>query len=482
MRNLLTLILAVVFVTLVLFSLSKTEKQDKANESITNESTSKEVDLLHFTQKKTLTVAIDNNISGVFTLYDNRYGYQYELVSLFAKHLGKDIEFINIDSNKSISKKMSTSEVDITITSSNMKGDLNANEIHSFASSLKQNYVVLKKNSKEHAVNIEELKSIVGRSETVIIRPFKNSELYDLWLDSVSNSAIISTERTEKLISQLLDEEFDVLVCDALQASLATLQHKKELSFIYSFDSEKSSSIYIGKEQKELERQFISWYASFSTSYEHKHIAKMYDEKSILKSVSLHGYVDNVKRTTSPFDRLFKAKGDEYGEDWRFLSAIAYGESRYNPKSISRVGAIGLMQIMPRTALNFNVNVEDIAKPEVNVEIAIKLIQAIEKGITFKANVSNYDKKSLILAAYNAGIGHVFDARRLAVKYGEDPDSWKSISKYLKLKSTNELYINDELVRNGRCRSGETIAFVSTVMNKYENHIEHSNMASLLNK
>ena len=55
-------------------------------------------------------------------------------------------------------------------------------------------------------------------------------------------------------------------------------------------------------------------------------------------------------RSISAYDDMMRRAAAESGHDWRLLSAIAYHESRFNPEAVSKVGAFGLMQIMPRVA------------------------------------------------------------------------------------------------------------------------------------
>ncbi len=169
----------------------------------------------------------------------------------------------------------------------------------------------------------------------------------------------------------------------------------------------------------------------------------------------------------SDYDDLIKEISAEQGHDWRFISAIAYNESRFNPKAVSHMGARGLMQIMPIVAREFKVEQHRVFEPEVNVWLAAKLLSDIERRLRLPNTVSEKDKKSLILACYNGGIGHVSDARRLARKHGANPNKWEDVSHYLKMKSLPE-YHTDEVVYYGRfIGSGETLGFVDKVLNKY---------------
>lgn len=93
---------------------------------------------------------------------------------------------------------------------------------------------------------------------------------------------------------------------------------------------------------------------------------------------------------------------DHYGVDPRLVMAVIAVESGFNPSATSRCGAMGLGQLMPRTARGLGVgNAYD---AEQNVSGAIKLIRGhLEKynGKSFWTQIS------LALASYNAGSGAV---------------------------------------------------------------------------
>ncbi len=184
--------------------------------------------------------------------------------------------------------------------------------------------------------------------------------------------------------------------------------------------------------------------------------------------------VDFEKLNSTPaisvYDGLFRRVGSEAGTDWRLLSAIAYHESRFTADIVSRQGACGLMQIMPSVARHFDVPQERLLDPETNVRLANRLLHEIARSMRFSSDVSDADRLSIVLAGYNSGVGHVSDARRLARAYGENPDSWEVVSRYLELKSAPEYY-NHEAVRSGRF-SGyrQTLAYVSNVMECYDNY------------
>lgn len=172
----------------------------------------------------------------------------------------------------------------------------------------------------------------------------------------------------------------------------------------------------------------------------------------------------------SQYDNVMRKIAAEQGQDWRLLSAIAYSESRFTEDLVSRRGAAGLMQIRPIVARHFNIPVEMIDDVETNIRLAGMLLSELEHMLRLPASAPVGDRLRIILASYNAGVGHVMDARRLARLDGENPDSWAAVSRYLELKSDPEYY-ESEAVRNGRFTgSRQTIDYVSEVMRKYDQY------------
>ena len=80
------------------------------------------------------------------------------------------------------------------------------------------------------------------------------------------------------------------------------------------------------------------------------------------------------------------------------------------------------------------------------------------------------EQLKMALAAYNGGIGHIFDARALAEKYNANKDVWNgNVEKYLQLKRL-EQYYRDPVCRTGYFRADETVNYVHNVMSRWESY------------
>ncbi len=169
--------------------------------------------------------------------------------------------------------------------------------------------------------------------------------------------------------------------------------------------------------------------------------------------------------TLSPYDPLIKRYAARYGLDWRLMAAQAYQESRFRPDARSWMGALGLFQVMPATgrSLGFQ-RLED---PEEGTHAGIfymsKLMKDLPTTIPLKQRVR------FALAGYNAGMGHVHDARRVAAEKGLDPDRWfGNVEKAMLLLQRPEYY---RRTRHGYCRGGEPVAYVSRIQERYLHYV-----------
>jgi soluble lytic murein transglycosylase-like protein len=98
-----------------------------------------------------------------------------------------------------------------------------------------------------------------------------------------------------------------------------------------------------------------------------------------------------------PYHSIILQAADHHGVDPALIRAIIMAESSYNPNAVSRSGAKGLMQLMPRTARALGV--KDILNPENNINGGTKYLRQMLDRF-------NGDVK-LALAAYNAGSRYV---------------------------------------------------------------------------
>ncbi len=163
----------------------------------------------------------------------------------------------------------------------------------------------------------------------------------------------------------------------------------------------------------------------------------------------------------SPYDDLIKEVADSAGVDWLLVASIVAQETKFNPRSKSWAGAIGLMQVMPRFS---EISDEDLYDEEINVREGVRIIK---EHLEHYSYMDRTNKWSFALAAYNAGQGHVADARRLAIDQNKDPNKWENVADAL-LKLMHRKYYKD--ARYGFCRGIETVRYVKEIKNRYQTY------------
>lgn len=166
----------------------------------------------------------------------------------------------------------------------------------------------------------------------------------------------------------------------------------------------------------------------------------------------------NELNRISSYDVIMRSVADSSHFDWQLLSAIAFQESRFQSDVKSHRGAVGLMQIMPRTAKHMGYEVDSLTDPKVSVEVALKLLHSIEETFRFPNTMKQSDRLKVILAAYNAGPSFILNVRRQAAAEGAAYNDWPTLKSYITRNGTHQ----------------ETAQFAEKVYNKYTQYLGKS--------
>ncbi|RMH22280.1 MAG: lytic transglycosylase F, partial [Gammaproteobacteria bacterium] len=149
-----------------------------------------------------------------------------------------------------------------------------------------------------------------------------------------------------------------------------------------------------------------------------------------------------------------------YQIDWRFLAAIGYQESHWKRRAISPTGVRGIMMLTLSTA------------SQMGVKNRLDARQSIMGGAEYFRNIHNRipysipepDRTLMALAAYNMGLGHLKDLRKLTRERGEDSMKWVVLKKNLPLLQQKRWY---KKTRHGYARGNEAKRYVENIWRYY---------------
>ena len=182
---------------------------------------------------------------------------------------------------------------------------------------------------------------------------------------------------------------------------------------------------------------------------------------TLLGNILFKRYYQNSKWIKNPITKternklnkligLFKKYGNQYHFNFLALSAQAYKESGLDNSKRSPTGAIGIMQVLPETASDKNINIKNIQRLDNNIHAGTKYLNFLRTRYFSSPEIAPADRIFFSWAAYNAGPAKIYKMRRETLKRGFNPNKW----------FFNVEKIADELI--GR----ETVDYVSDI-NKY---------------
>lgn len=422
-------------------------------------------DLDDIIQSDTLIVATLYGPISYFSYKESEMGYEYEYVRFLCKELGVELKLKVAQNLNSLLEMLENSEVDLVAYRVPYTEE-NKSKIEFTKREYISNQVLVQSKSDTLITNVLQLS---GKKITVVPNSIYSKRINFLNDEIGGGIDIVFASDTAKVEDLIADVAHHRVSYTFAEKDIARLNKTYFGNIDYNLDVSfpQRAAWCVSKKSPELLKYINEWVKNTSKSVRYSAIYNKYFEKSkYFESVGFKK-IPNYNRISS-YDDYFKLYSTIVGWDWRLLAAVAYKESKFDPTVTSWAGACGLMQIMPKTALSLGLTEEEFYDPEKNIRAAANYLNKMKK--LFPNIEDEREKVKFVLASYNAGPGHIFDARALTLKAGKNPDSWDEVREYLRLKSNPEYY-NDEVCKYGYCRGEEPINYVDAITTKYGEYI-----------
>lgn len=167
------------------------------------------------------------------------------------------------------------------------------------------------------------------------------------------------------------------------------------------------------------------WITAYMESEEHDHLFDLYInvyEPFLAAKTGVH------KSELGPYDSLIRAGADTLGWDWRLLTAVIFQESRFRINARSVTGALGLMQVVKRTA--GALGIDNILDPEENINAGVSYLLKLQK-IFRKYAASESDLQKFSLVAYNIGENKLKEILETSLQDGVECSTWDQLDELL---------------------------------------------------
>ncbi|WP_160082229.1 membrane-bound lytic murein transglycosylase MltF [Pseudomonas sp. 8AS] len=188
---------------------------------------------------------------------------------------------------------------------------------------------------------------------------------------------------------------------------------------------------------------------------------RYYGHVDVLGYVGAYTFAKHLQQRLPRYEQHFKQAAEKHKVDWRLLAAIGYQESLWQPDATSKTGVRGLMMLTQGTAQAMGVaNRLDARQSILGGGKYLALIHG-----SLAEDLEEPDRTWFALAAYNIGIAHLGDARKLAKAEGLNPDKWLDVQKMLPRLAQKQWYSK---TRYGYARGGETVHFVRNIRRYYD--------------
>lgn len=429
-------------------------------------------------KKEVLTILAENSPTSYFLYKGKNMGFEYELLHEFSK-----------DMNIRIQVRMMHNLDSMLVALNNCEGDLLAcnltitpereNEINFTMPYLTTHQVLIQRKPKNWRkmkksewqdsliTSIEQLRGkriFVWKNSTYFQQINKLNDLLKLNLEIMAAEGDVTSEELIRMVSE---SEIDYTITDQNVAKI-NKNYYSNIDINLKLSDDQHIAFAGRKNSIQLIDTINYWLNLKSNQSTIGEVKRKYFDRKNLTNKAIQEYSTVLDEgQLSPYDEIIQRESDTIGWDWRLISAIIYQESKFETYKVSWAGAYGLFQFMPATATSYGISKSSSAESQIKAGIK-KLNKNYNQWL--KEVPDSTEAMYFTLATFNAGRGHVDDARRLAKKYNQNDSTWFNNVDQMMLNLSKPKYNRDKVVKNGMMRGIETYEYVYEVFERYEEY------------
>jgi len=465
----------IIFILILMIGLNACDSDNNPPKTAKQKAKSNRV-LNKILEKKKLKAVTDYSSVTYLIYRGETIGYQYEMLKDFTDYLGVELEMVvEKDLDKSI-QMLNNGEVDLLAMGLTVTTD-RAKKLEFTEPILTTHQVLVqrKPNNYLKMTTADEIESHLLRNQIDLsdkIIYVQKGTVYVKRLASLADEigdtiTIIPEDKdVEELIQAVANKEIDYTVADE-HIAIVNSKYYPNIDVKTPISFPQKIAWAAKKGQTGLTDTINSWLDGYLNSLKSRLIYNKYFRNIRSRRIAQSQYNSFTGSQLSPYDDYIKQASKIINWDWRLLASLIYQESEFKPNVRSWVGAYGLMQLMPETLKHYELDTT--ASPEEQIFAGANYLKYLDKQLP-ETITDSIERMKFLLASYNSGVGHILDGRRLAEKYGKDPNVWTDSVDHFVFSLSEEFYYHDPVVYYGYTRGEETYNFVIEIMERFEDY------------
>lgn len=462
---------------LLIFALLLTGCRWNSDQPNFAESPEVSIDLDQIRERGFLQAIVDNNSISYFIYRGQPMGYEYELLQSLARQLNVELKIKVLSGIERAIDLLNRGEADLIAFPLTITRERTEYLAFTDAQFTTSQVLVQRKPAnwrrmppaRVERMLVRDPVALIGRKVHVMNESSFKQRLENLSQEIGGDILIVedsATAETESLINKVAKGEIEFTVTDQTLGMVNAIYYPDlDVNTVLSLPQQISWAV--RKNSPDLQAAINVWLATQKESGRFKIVYDKYfnnPRSSHIRMTSAYSSLGGNK--LSPYDEEIKREARNLGWDWRLLASVIYQESNFRPNAESWAGAVGLMQLMPATAIEFGA--VDRTNPHQSLRAGVRYLKYLDK-LWSKYVRDPEERVKYVLASYNAGLSHILDARNLAKKYSKDPNRWDDVESFLRQKS-NPKYYRDPVAVAGYCKCEEPVNYVRDILARFEEY------------
>lgn len=428
-----------IFINILFILSSCSNNNDKSLEKIIN--------------KGELVVLTRNAATTYYESREGKLGLEYDMAKSFADSIGVKARFIVKEDVADLFKAIRENSGDLAaagLTHTDKRD--NQFLFGPTYQSVSQQLVCRRKGAKP-----KEAKDLIGLSLNVAEN---SSYIEQLKRVKINYPEIVWQEvkdtSTESILKDVWTKKVDCTIADDNIVAI-NRRYFPELSVRFNMTKPEPLAWVMSNNAHSLQDAIDDWFEEYSESGKlEEAMHRYYGYIERFDFVNVRAYQRKIKSTLPQYQKMFKQASAKSNISWTLLAAQAYQESHWKPLAKSPTGVRGMMMLTRITAKELGI--KNRLDPKLSISGGAHYLDKLRKRLP--DSVMGYDRIWIALAAYNVGMGHIWDARKLAKQLDKNPDRWQDLATVLPLLSQKKYYKN---LKYGYARGGEPVSYVKNI-------------------